>query len=308
MSNDANPPITHKNSRKKVPDQDKIDTFPREYFKDGKLKREHLREQVTLDIGGADGSRTEQFPLGIGFCDNLMPPAGMEGFSRTVKVVGPAPDVLAALGHDAYEKGELKKEYWTGEEITLAYPNPHSCWDKLRVRGSTTIDEFSKMFPNLELNSFSAVLGDIKEKGKDDRSTSCEIWPVREIIDKSLLPDLSLTENIATRQILTDKRIRDKQGYIGRFKDCKKAGSIDFVPPNCFEASGNTTMTEVCHKLSRIADAGKAEYGEKSFFSFFTNLESRKIFMLKASIEFTVIEGEFEGLPVKQVADVIIEF
>eukprot|EP00981_Chlorochromonas_danica_P010908 scaffold3532_cov182-Ochromonas_danica.AAC.11 len=207
--------------------------------------------------------------------------------TRTEVVV---PDPTEPLPEDAYdEHGRVKKEYCT-TVVKRAYPEGHSVWDKLPVSADLTLREFADWLLNehgLKLNSWDFVYAyktvqDEETKTKEQSGVTATIYPIKPVLDYSLLPSLELTLAQASVTIMKTPLAKPTQQYVALWREFKTLGSIPAQPAASQDAiTESSTLREILQKMNRLAEENIAKgTAEASAISY---LEKRKFVLIPAS-------------------------
>jgi len=159
-----------------------------------------------------------------------------------VKLVEPD---ATSLGPDDFdESGKVKKSSYT-EERYAAYPDKHSCWDKLVVPRDMLLSELASWF-------------EAEHKIKLSRwglKNEPYVFPPKPVVDPSVLPALDLPQNKAFMEIRANAAIKqgDKMLVLGLWQKAKASGVI----PAPAKSTLDMTITELLREKGGVQTEGR---------------------------------------------------
>ena len=151
----------------------------------------------------------------------------------------------ASLGPDDFdESGKVKKSSYV-EEKFAAYPDKHSCWDKLVVPRDMALGELVAWFASehkLKLNSWA-----LKHEPY--------VYPPKPSVDPAHLPALDLPQNKAFMEIRANAAVaqKDKMTVLGAWQKAKATGQMPVARKSTLEM----TITELLAEKGGVAVEGR---------------------------------------------------
>jgi ubiquitin-activating enzyme E1 len=126
------------------------------------------------------------------------------------------PDAAELGEEDFDEHGKVKKSSYVLEKVA-AYPDKHSCWDKLLVPRDMPLRELVAYFASehkLELSAWGL-------------SKDAFVYPPKPVFDLSLFPSLELSTNAAFMEIRKNAAVgaKDKQALHSQWQHAKATGA-----------------------------------------------------------------------------------
>jgi ubiquitin-activating enzyme E1 len=163
--------------------------------------------------------------------------------SSGVKLEKPEMDELGPDDFD--EKGDVKKSSYN-EVRFAAYPDKHSCWDKLVVPQDCTLAELVAFFAkehNLKLARWGL---------KNDPY----VYPPKPVFDASVLPALDLPKNKAFMAIRSNAAVpqKDKMAVLALWEKAKTTGAM----PEASKSTLEMTITELLSTKGGVDIEGKS--------------------------------------------------
>jgi ubiquitin-activating enzyme E1 len=160
-----------------------------------------------------------------------------------VRLTEPDPSTLTADDFD--ESGKVKKSSYK-EERYAAYPDKHSCWDKLIVPNDCTLAELVTYFEsahNLKLSRWGL---------KNDPY----VYPPKPTFDESVLPELDLPKNKAFMAIRANNAIpqKDKMTVLALWEKAKSTGQM----PEKTRSTLEMTITELLREKGGVDTEGRS--------------------------------------------------
>jgi len=161
----------------------------------------------------------------------------------SVKLVAPPSEELTEADYD--ETGKVKKESYV-KDIFVAYPEGHSCWDKLRVEQDMTLAEFKKFFEEthkLRLSSWGM-------------SKEPYVYPPKKSYGPEVLPPMEESKGKATMAIMRNKDIdqRDKMRVVQMWEKAVKTGEM----PAAVKSTLDMTLTELLTEKNEVDLEGRS--------------------------------------------------
>ena len=202
----------------------------------------------------------------------------------TERVVPDATD-LPAEAFDAH--GKVRDEF-IKTEVKRAYPEGHTVWDKLIVRGNMTLSEFTAFLEsehNLKMTSWDFIYGlkTVEREGKKEKcSVSTSVFPPKPVLDYSLLPPLDLTKAKATQELMRCAKAKPLQQYIALWAECQSKGSIPTgSTASADQITGDTLLTDILKRMAVLS--AKALEAKTIDQSTITALDGRLFWLLPPS-------------------------
>ncbi|RYH21016.1 hypothetical protein EON65_21745 [archaeon] len=200
------------------------------------------------------------------------------------------PDPTDPLPEDAYDgHGKVKEEYCT-KVTKRSYPEGHTVWDKLTCSGDLTLRQFADWLLNdhgLKMQTWDFVYGyktvvDEETKSKELGSVSATIYPIKPVLDYSLLPSLELTLAQASTTIMKTTSAKPTQQYVSLWREFKAMGVVPVQPEQKKDAiTEHSTLRAILRKMSELGEESIAKGTvEISAISF---LEKRQFFLIPSS-------------------------
>jgi hypothetical protein len=155
----------------------------------------------------------------------------VESVTQTAAALEPIDAAIAAAREAvAYVQAEVPQENMFEEmRVVVAYPNPHTIWDQIAVPPAVgtmrALVDFFATAHGLTVDQWSVQIK--TEKGDKPRSTT--LYPVEKPLDAALLPAYTAGTAQATREIMLNKGIREKQRYIQAYKELHSKGPDAFA-------------------------------------------------------------------------------
>lgn len=181
-------------------------------------------------------------------------------FKTFVERIIPQPGDVPESAFD--ESGKILEEYIT-EETKVAYPEEHTCWDKMVIDGSITLNAFNKFLlekHNLAMDTWNFIYGykNIEKDGKKEKTpVTTSVYPPKPVLDYTLLPTLDLSKAQATQQLMRNQKAKPLQQYIALWSECKENGMIPEGPADAGDAiTGDTTLAQILNKMAEKAKMG----------------------------------------------------
>lgn len=169
---------------------------------------------------------------------------------------------MLTLPADAFDANGIVKKEYIEIETYAAYPEGHSCWDKLVVpSGSMTLEGFQKWLMEehkIKMKNWSFVLGWRREEdeGKEVKQPfSTQIYPPPVVVDASKLPPLTESPGAAMKAIMTNPGIpmAQKQIYNGAWAKAKQTGELPKSSPDAIAAT--MSLKDILSLMEKKADA-----------------------------------------------------
>lgn len=191
---------------------------------------------------GIDAFRNRQISLAMNTMTSFEPDPPISKKS-TIKMIEPSADDLTPEDYD--EKGKVKKESFV-KEISLAYPDPHTCWDKLRIESDMTLAEFRDYMETTHKLCL-ASWGMSKEP---------YVYPPKKSYDASALPSMDKNKAQATMEIMRNKDIlqKDKMRVVQMWEIAKKTGEM----PAAVKSTLDMKLTELLTEKHEITLTGRS--------------------------------------------------
>jgi len=163
--------------------------------------------------------------------------------SSGVKLIEPDTTTLSADDFD--ESGKVKKSSYI-EERFAAYPDKHSCWDKIIVPSDMTLSDLVTYFEsthNLKLSRWGL---------KNDPY----VYPPKPTFDESVLPELDLPKNKAFMAIRSNAAIaqKDKMTVLALWEKAKTTGQM----PQKTKSTLDMKITEILREKGGVDTEGRS--------------------------------------------------
>lgn len=186
--------------------------------------------------------RTRQIGLSVNTFTSFEadPPISFKSGEKLTK-----PDASEVPPEAFDDKGEILKEFYN-KEVTVAYPENFSVWDKILVPTNMTLAELVAWFQNehgLKMVGWAMP--------KDPH-----VYPPKQEYDASVLPSLELAKNKAFAEIRSNSGIApmDRMRVLSMWEKAKRTGEMP-APPG--RANTDMTITELITTKSDIAIEGR---------------------------------------------------